>query len=237
MNTLLLEGLVECLSYFKGYEIFKYPMCHLGFPVFLMMLALNLHLSFYNNNKSVRVMDLNFCLLPISKYSKWSLNAKWMENSWIFFHSIWLWLALCLSLTFSSLLVPCADILWVLDKMLKPCIHIFPLVFLIFCIFFPWVWISLGFLAAFSEDLQIIVQFSTFRLFLKFFFGHLPLISFPSSWFLRSLFCFFFLNVGLNLSFKEIWGICTNGKEPHVWITLWLGNDKLYSWWSCGSAD
>lgn len=149
----------------------------------------------------------------------------------IFFHLICIWLVLCLLLTFSFLLVPCAYILWVLDKMLKPCMHVFPLVFLISCIFFPWFWISSGFLAAFSEDMQIIVQCGSVHshFFLSFTFNVFPLF--------MVLGHFFFSNVGLNLSFKEIWSICTNGKEPHMWITLWLGNDKLYGWWSCGSAD
>lgn len=134
MNTLLLEGLVESLSYFKGYEIFKYPTYHLGFPVFLVLLVLNLCLSFYNN-KSVNIINLNFCLMSISNYSELSVNAKWMETTFFFPFD----LALTCPLSLADILFsvsPCADILWVLDKMLKPCMHIFSLAFPMFCIFF-----------------------------------------------------------------------------------------------------
>lgn len=60
----------------------------------------------------------------------------------IFCHLIWAWLSLCLWLTFSSLLVPGASILRILDKLLKPWRCVFPIVFLHV---FPRFWMCLGF--------------------------------------------------------------------------------------------
>lgn len=54
----------------------------LGFQSFLVMLVLNLSLSFSNSIKSVRILDLIFFLMPISKYSKWDVNAKWMQSNY-----------------------------------------------------------------------------------------------------------------------------------------------------------
>ena len=97
---------------------------------------------------------------------------------------------------------------------------------------FPWIWISLGLFSCifrrFAINCTVTVQY--------FFFFSVFLFTFN-----LFLFCVVLkitsFNVGLNLSFKEVWSICTNGKEPHVWIALWLGNIKLHCWWSCGSAD
>lgn len=111
-----LKGLLNlCWSCFKDLRFLHAKYIILGFQSFLVMVVLNLCFSFNNNIKSVRMLDVIFFLMPISKYSRWSVNAKWMQNNY-FCHLIWVWLALCLWLTFSSLLVQAANILWILDS-------------------------------------------------------------------------------------------------------------------------
>lgn len=149
-----------------------------------------------------------------------------MDAKQLLFRLIWVWLTLCLWLTFSSLLVRGASILWIVNKLLKPCICVFP----IFCMFFRGFECVYGFFGCTFRRFVIFAVHSDFfcnvDCFLSFAFNLFMLLEVT-----------LFFNVGLNLSFKEIWGICTNGKEPHMWIALWLGNHKLYSCWSCGSAD